>query len=151
HVRPAPAGHARDVLAEQRDRAGVGGQLACNEVKQRGLAGAVRSDDQTALAGLHVEVDAASDAQAAERFRQGIDGERAHGFASVLPAGVPPSLRRARRHSRAEPGTNPSGIRMTMATKIAPSSMFQRSIKPLTTLFTTTTSAAPTIGPSRVP
>ena len=38
-----------------------------------------------------------------------------------------------------------------MATKMAPSSKFQRSMKPLTTLFTTTTSAAPTIGPSSVP
>ena len=38
-----------------------------------------------------------------------------------------------------------------MATKMAPSSMFQRSMKPLTTLLTMTTSAAPTIGPSSVP
>ena len=38
-----------------------------------------------------------------------------------------------------------------MATKMAPSRKFQRSMKPLTTLWTTTTSVAPTIGPSSVP
>ncbi len=39
-----------------------------------------------------------------------------------------------------------------MATKMEPSSMFQRSMKPLTTLLTTITPARrPTIGPSRVP
>ena len=38
-----------------------------------------------------------------------------------------------------------------MATKIAPSRKFQRSMKPLTTFFTTTTRPAPTIGPSSVP
>ena len=38
-----------------------------------------------------------------------------------------------------------------MATKMAPSRKFQRSRKPDTTLLTTTTSAAPTIGPSSVP
>ena len=38
-----------------------------------------------------------------------------------------------------------------MATKMKPSSMFQRSRKPLTTLLTTITIAAPTIGPNRVP
>ena len=38
-----------------------------------------------------------------------------------------------------------------MATKMAPSRKFQRSMKPLTTFLTTTTSAAPTIGPSSVP
>ena len=38
-----------------------------------------------------------------------------------------------------------------MATKMAPSRKFHRSMKPLTTVLTTTTSAAPTIGPSSVP
>ena len=38
-----------------------------------------------------------------------------------------------------------------MATKIAPSRKFQRSMKPLTTLLTITTRPAPTIGPSKVP
>ncbi len=32
------------------------------------------------------------------------------------------------RHSRTLPGTRPSGMQMTMATKIAPSTKFQRSI-----------------------
>ena len=36
-----------------------------------------------------------------------------------------------------------------MATKIAPSRKFQRSMKPLTTVFTTTTSAEPTMGPEQ--
>jgi len=38
-----------------------------------------------------------------------------------------------------------------MATKIAPSRKFQRSMKPETTVLTATTSVAPTIGPSSVP
>ncbi len=36
------------------------------------------------------------------------------------------SLRHAERASRAAPGTRPSGMKMTMATKIAPSMKFQR-------------------------
>src|SRR5262249_30022170 len=108
------------------------------------------------LAGLDIEIDTAGDLQATKRFAQAGDCQRSHGLASAPPVIAPvaalrPRFAQARRHKRAVPGTSPSGIRMTMATKIAPSRKFQRPIKPLTTVLTTTTSAAPTIGPSNVP
>ena len=47
----APLGrHFRELLAEQPHRPGIGGKVAGDEVEQRGLAGAVRADDQTSLA-----------------------------------------------------------------------------------------------------
>ena len=49
--------HADQFLAEQLDRAAVGGEIAGDQVEQRGLAGAVRPDDQAALAGHHRERD----------------------------------------------------------------------------------------------
>ena len=83
-MRAPAARHAGDVAVEQPDRAAVGRELAGDQVEQRGLAGAVRADDQPPLARLDGEVDAAGDAQAAERFAQAVDGERGHGFASVI-------------------------------------------------------------------
>src|SRR5258706_16339778 len=115
----AAARHARDVPAQQVNRAAVRRELPGDEVEQRGLAGAVRADDEPPLARLDVEIDVGGDAQAAERLAELVDGERAHGFGSALPAMT--MLRRLRnarqpcRHSRAVPGTRPSGIRMTMA------------------------------------
>ena len=84
-MRAPAAGHARDVAAEQRDRAAVGRDLAGDQVEQRGLAGAVRADDQAPLAGLDREVDVGGDAQAAEGLAQRFDGERGHALRS--PAG----------------------------------------------------------------
>src|SRR5665213_161853 len=148
-----PARHARDVLAVQMHRAAVGRQFAGDEIEQRGFAGTVRANDQPPFARLDIQVDAARDTQAAEGFVETADGERAHAGVSVLAvaltAGV--RLRKANRHSRALPGTSPSGIKMTMATKMAPSRKFQRSMKPDTTVLMTTTSVAPTTGPSKVP
>ena len=59
---PAAARHARDVVAEQLDRAAVGREFAGDQVEQRGLAGAVRADDQPPLARRDVEIDVAGDA-----------------------------------------------------------------------------------------
>src|SRR5436190_1763915 len=99
--------------------------------------GDVPADDEPTLARLDVQVDVGGDAQAAECLAELVDGERTHcvgsaGFGSALAASTTLLRRRnARqpcRHSRAVPGTRPSGIRMTMATKIAPSRKFQRSM-----------------------
>src|SRR5580700_7869639 len=129
------ARHLGDVAVEQLDRAGVGKQLAGNEIEQRGLAGAVRADDQPALARLDFETDVGGDAQAAERFTQALDGKRGHGFGSAAGAAgcvtgttffAPLIARHAERDSRAMPGTRPSGMNTTMATKMAPSMKFQR-------------------------
>jgi hypothetical protein len=48
----AAARHASDVAIEERDRAGVGRELAGDQVEERGLPGAVGADDEPALAGL---------------------------------------------------------------------------------------------------
>src|SRR5262249_46351892 len=153
-VRAAAARNARDILTEEVHRSRIRGQFACDQVEKRGLAGAVRPDDQTAFARFDTEVDAVRDAQAAERLAQGRDSQRVHGFASApLDTLTVPlwRLRQIIRNKRALPGTSPSGIKITMATKMAPSRKFQRSMKPLTTVLTTTTKAAPTIGPNNVP
>src|SRR3974390_883912 len=134
------------------NRSTVGRDFASDQVEQRGLAGHVRADDQPPLARRDIEIDVIGDVQAAERLAEAREGERAHGLASVATT-LPGKLffRHISCHSRALPGTRPSGIIMTIATKIAPSRKFQRSMKPLTTVLTATTRAAPTIGPSRVP
>jgi hypothetical protein len=47
----APLGrHPPQLPAEQPDRTGIGGEIAGDQVEQRGLAGAVRTDDQAPLA-----------------------------------------------------------------------------------------------------
>src|SRR5262245_1032904 len=154
-MRPAMARHAGDVAAEQQDRSAVGGELAGDQVEQRGLAGAVRADDQPPLPGLDGKRDVGGDAQAVERFAQPTDGERGHGWRSST-GGLSLELARARsafspqRASRTEPGTSPSGMKLMMATKITPSTRFQRSMYALTTFFITTTIAAPAIGPNNV-
>src|SRR3569832_2112562 len=150
-MRAAAARHAGDIAAEQVDRAGIGREIAGDEVELRRLAGAVGTDDEPPRAGLDIEIDVAGDVEAAERLAQAGDGEGAHGAVSFTGGVYCPRRRVARRQSRADPGTRPSGIRMTMATKIAPSRKFQRSMKPDTTVLTITTNAAPTTGPSSVP
>src|SRR5262245_64110088 len=143
---PPAAGHAHELAAEQADGARVGPQFAGDQVEERGLAGAVRADDQPPLAGLDAHVHVAGDAQPAERLPQAAELERAHAPSPVpLPMALPVPLpcgtaaiaagparrghqrRTTQRHSRREPGTSPSGMKTTMATKIAPSTKFQRS------------------------
>src|SRR5262249_30198287 len=150
----APAWYVRDVLTEELDRSGIWRDLSSDQVEQRCFARAIRADDQPSLAGFDVEIDVGRDVKATKRFAKAGDSERAHDLASALPGialELGSRLRHARRQKRMVPGTRPSGIRITMATKMAPSRKFQRSINPLTTVLTATTSAAPTIGPSRVP
>src|SRR5580692_4131782 len=130
------ARHLGDVAVKQLDRAAIGKKLAGDEIEQRGLAGAVRADDQPALAWLDFQADVGGDAQAAARFAQALDGKRGHGFGSTTGAAgcvtgaafgfAPLIARHAERDSRAMPGTRPSGMNTTMATKMAPSMKFQR-------------------------
>jgi hypothetical protein len=49
----------RDVLALHLDAAGGRGEVAGNDVEERRLSGAVRTEDGAALAGRYVEVDIA--------------------------------------------------------------------------------------------
>src|SRR4051794_18488774 len=145
-MRPAPARDVGKLMADQRNCTVVHREFAGDQVEQGRLAGAVWADDQPPLAGLDIKVEAASNTQSAERFLQAADRQSRHGAPRFL------LLRgsRQRRTRRSVPGTNPSGMKITMATKIAPSRKFHRSMNPLTTVLTTTTSAAPTIGPSRL-
>ena len=115
-VRPAMRPQPRDFLAEKPDRAGVGRQVAGDQVEKRRLAGAVRSDDQPPLARHHLQRHVVRRRQAAERLSQSADLQRGGHF--VLQ----------RVHRRRTPGTSPSGTNSTIATKTNPSSMFQRSI-----------------------
>ena len=121
-----------DVAAEQSDGAGIRQQFAGDQIEQGGLAGAVRADDQPTFPRRDREVDLRGDVQAPERLAQGADGERAHGFGSASDIGRAAvsgrrSERQAERASRAAPGTRPSGMNTTIATKMAPSRKFQRS------------------------
>ena len=56
----------RDVVAEEADGAGLRPEIAGRDVEERGLAGAVRSDDGEVLALVDVEVDAVGRDHAAE-------------------------------------------------------------------------------------
>src|SRR4051794_14136841 len=98
----------RDLFAEQENIALVDGQVARDQVEERGLAGAVGADDQAALAGLDGQRDAVDRRQATEGLVQVRDLKRSHSLFA--------------------PGTTPSGMNTTIATKTKPSSMFQRSI-----------------------
>src|SRR6185312_9193994 len=132
-MRAAAARQAGDVFAEEPDAAAIRPELAGDEVEQRRLARAVGADDQAALARRDIEVHIGGDTQAAEGFDQVAQLERAHPalpppVRSAAAARGPRRRDQAHRHSRTEPGTKPSGMKMTMATKIAPSTRFQRSI-----------------------
>src|SRR5262249_18890952 len=122
-----------NVAIEQPDRSRVGRDLAGDQVEQRGLARAVRADDQAPLAGLDRERDIARDAQAAERLAQVVEGERGHGLRSAAgraaaPLNRAPRPRQAERASRTEPGTSPSGMKVIIRTKMTPSTRFQRTM-----------------------
>ena len=77
--------------------------------------------------GSTLRLTSVGDPQAPERFAQIVDDERAHGCAPPRLRLLPPSAAPGRtgRAARA-PGTRPSGMKITMATKIAPSMKFQR-------------------------
>src|SRR5262249_31983850 len=131
----------------------VGSQFAGDQIEERRLTRAVRPDDQPALPGFDREGDIGGDAQAPKGFAQGRDGERGHGRGSAkstVAARVRSSFRPAC-HSRTDPGTSPSGMNEMMATKIRPSTRFQRAIQLLTMVLVITTITAPATGPSSVP
>ena len=129
---PQPARSPRDVSAEQVDAAARGSELAGDEVEQRRLAGAVRADDQAPLSRLDVEVDVAGDLETSEGLAQVPQDKGAHrespavDRAAASGAGRAGRLRHVR-HSRAVPGTRPSGMKLMIRTKMIPSTMFQRS------------------------
>src|SRR5262249_49671456 len=113
----------RDVRAKQPDRSGIGAQVAADLVKQRGLASAVRPDNQPALASLDAKSNVLRDGQTAEGFSQVDDVE---GWIGCRCDHGP--LVRHLEVSRSTPGTIPLGITRTMKRNTSPKSMFHRSI-----------------------
>ena len=63
-------------LTEQLHGAGIGREIAGDEIEQRGFSRAVRSDDQPPLAGHHRERDLLGGGQAAEALVEVRDFER---------------------------------------------------------------------------
>ena len=114
-MRPLVTFEMGDFFAEQTDRTGIGCQIVGDQVEKRRLAGAVGADDQPALALRNFERDAVYRRQAAEYLAQAADLQRSR---HVL---------RSRADQRRIPGTTPSGMKITITTNTAPSSMFQRS------------------------
>src|SRR5512144_511182 len=155
-----PARSPGDIATEKSDRTSVGPELARDEVEECRLAGAVGADDQVPLPRLHREIHRGRDQQSPEGLGQALHrqrGRRAAHRAGPSPRVATPVTTGAadravtRRQSRTAPGTSPSGMKSTIATKMAPSTKFQRATYALATFFMTTTSAAPTTGPSSVP
>src|SRR5262249_878691 len=120
-----------DIVAVEKDRAGVGGDLAGDQVEQRGLGGAVWADDEPPFAGRNVECDVGGHAQAAEGLVEVLHAERGHGLRSPSLADGAGCGRWACRlafQSRTVPGSRPSGMNVMMRTKMMPSTMFQRTM-----------------------
>src|SRR5207249_4533714 len=104
-------------------------QLPRDEVEERRLASPVGPDDEAALAVLHAQVEVPGHLQTPECFRETLDRKCRHvrpprGGSAALRAERPCQPAFA---SRTDPGTSPSGMKLMMATKIKPSTRFQRS------------------------
>jgi hypothetical protein len=69
-MRALVGGKKRDVGTEQPDRTCVRPQVAADLIEERGLAGAVRTDDQAAFARIDRERYVVRSREAAERFLQ---------------------------------------------------------------------------------
>jgi hypothetical protein len=125
-------GHAHELLPEQPHRTGIGGEVAGDQVEQRGLARPVGADDEPPLARHHGERDVLGRRQAAEALAQVRDFERGRRHCAGSEAAPPAALRALmrfcnRRHACVQPGTRPYGMNMITTTKMTPSSVFQRS------------------------
>src|SRR2546430_783248 len=112
----------RNVRAEQPDLSRIRPHVAADLVEQRGLSGAVRTDDQTPFTRPYREGDVLRNDEAAEGFLQVNDLE---GVARCRQShrGSPrnPAI------SLLKPGTSPLGITRTINRNTRPSSMFHRS------------------------
>src|SRR5271156_6653123 len=111
-----------NVGSKQPDRTGICPQVAADLVEQRGLAGAVRADDQAALTRPDRERNVLRYREATERFLQVDDLNCVAGWGGGHRAPL-----RNRAVSLLTPGTTPVGITSTMNRNTNPSSMFHRS------------------------
>ena len=100
-----------DALAGEMDRAVVGREHAGDDVEQRGLAGAIGTDDREDSALRHAEADIVDREQAAEALAQPGDLEqRRHCFPPFAPR---PSMRESH-------GQTPSGSTITTTSRHTP-------------------------------
>src|SRR5271168_3993863 len=117
---PAPRAHVRrqprDVLAAKDHGRGLGTEGTGNAVDQRGLAGAVGTDQAEALAGLDIDADIVERGEAAEALGQPLDPQQRK-FSNGRGRHVLPSARRPRRNSP----MMPSGAATTNSTSMTPS------------------------------
>ena len=73
-----------DLASIEADRAGIGCELAGDQLDQARLAGAVGADQRMDLAGAQIELDAVGDLERAEGFAQA--GERQYRFSHDAPS-----------------------------------------------------------------
>src|SRR5215470_12512206 len=129
--------HARHVLTLEANASRRRPVDARDDVEQRGLAGAVGSNDRQALPRRDREAHAAQRGETAEVVGEPLDLERGHGPEC-------PSRRRAS-------PTSPLGAKSVTRTYMTPRTRTQRSMYALITFSRATMTAAPSAGPIRVP
>src|ERR1700678_4135598 len=117
---PAPCAHVRrqprDVLSTEDDSRGLGAEGAGNAVDQRGLAGAVGTDQAEAFARLDIDADIVERGETAEALGQPFDPQQWK-FGNGRGRHVLPSARRLLRNSP----MMPSGAATTNSTSMTPS------------------------------
>src|SRR5215471_15569288 len=119
----AARGETGDVLAGQYHAAAVWLELASHHVEDRRLAGAVWADHRQQRARLERERDVARGDDAAERLRQGLGAEEAHGpLPTLARAASAPRRRPSLARSTSAPPTRPRGMASTIAMMASPSS-----------------------------
>src|SRR5581483_11989195 len=111
-----------DVVGAEEYLSGVGLEHAGHQVDERGLAGAVRSDQRVALAMRQVDPDAARDHERAEALVETASRERERIHARLHRAG---SSRRSDGASCASPPKMPFGRKITTAISSVPIQKYQ--------------------------
>src|SRR4029079_19377031 len=105
----------RDVAALEQDGAGVGAQMAGDQVEQRGLAGAVGPDDGGDLALGHAHAGVVDGQEAVEGFAQAADLEHQ-------------AARRSRRAALPRAPARPPGKTNSSTLRMVPSTNGQYSV-----------------------
>src|SRR5690606_32709377 len=124
---------AGEIASVERDAAGARQVDAGEQVQQRRLAGAVRTDDRVHESGIELEGEVLDGVHAAELLRQVFDAQRAH---------------RARRPKYvASVGTAPRGKKIIVPIMIAPSTTISYSFTIVSACGSTVRTAAPTTAP----
>ena len=88
------------VAVREQDGAGIGPQVAGEQIEIGGLAGAVRADDRVAQRGFEGEAHVLGHGERAERLVERAGLERDHAASSVAAARAARRLRRSARSSR---------------------------------------------------